>query len=257
MSKYSLKYIWVNEMNKKKCPLFGKRRVSSDERFQMIVKAASPLFARKGFDGTTTKEIAKASGISEALLYRHFASKEVLYREIQNAMCCQKQDATERLIELPNSTDTLVVITYFFVEHVFLEGKESDEHHRTIKHLMAHSFLEDGVFAKSFLENSFYPILEKLIACADVSQKEGHIVEGAIPSNLGIWFGHHLIVMMGLMALPPNRLVDYQHPKKEVMMYALRFILRGMGMKDDVLEAKLQPETLEKLLAPFCPSASE
>ena len=47
-------------------------RLDSDERRQAIVEAAVPLFARKGFSGATTRELAEAAGVSEALLYRHF-----------------------------------------------------------------------------------------------------------------------------------------------------------------------------------------
>ena len=47
-------------------------RLDSDERRKAIVAAAVPLFARKGFAGTTTRELAEAAGISEALLFRHF-----------------------------------------------------------------------------------------------------------------------------------------------------------------------------------------
>ena len=43
-------------------------RLDSDERRQTIVDAAVPLFARKGFAGTTTRELAEAAGISEALV---------------------------------------------------------------------------------------------------------------------------------------------------------------------------------------------
>ena len=57
-------------------------RLDSDERRKAIVAAAVPLFARKGFAGTTTKELAEAAGISEALLFRHFPSKKHLYGEI-------------------------------------------------------------------------------------------------------------------------------------------------------------------------------
>ena len=61
-------------------------RLDSDERRQAIVDTAVPLFARKGFAGTTTRELAEAAGISEALLFRHFPSKHLLYREIRSLM---------------------------------------------------------------------------------------------------------------------------------------------------------------------------
>ena len=41
-------------------------RRSSVERQASLIAAAASLFARKGFNGTTTKEIAKAAGVSEA-----------------------------------------------------------------------------------------------------------------------------------------------------------------------------------------------
>jgi AcrR family transcriptional regulator len=43
-----------------------------------IMRAAVRLFVEKGIDGTTTKDIAAKSGVSEGALYRHFKSKEDL-----------------------------------------------------------------------------------------------------------------------------------------------------------------------------------
>jgi TetR/AcrR family transcriptional regulator len=57
----------------------GAVRISGEERRRQLIKAAIKLFSEKGFRGTTTKEIAHAAGISEALIYKHFASKEDLY----------------------------------------------------------------------------------------------------------------------------------------------------------------------------------
>jgi AcrR family transcriptional regulator len=47
-----------------------------------ILKAGLSLFSEKGYLGATTKEIAKAAGIAEVTLFRHFSSKEVLFGEI-------------------------------------------------------------------------------------------------------------------------------------------------------------------------------
>jgi len=57
-------------------------RRSSQERQASLIQAATRLFAKKGFNGTTTKEIARAAGISEALVFKHFPTKHALYAAI-------------------------------------------------------------------------------------------------------------------------------------------------------------------------------
>ena len=42
-------------------------RLSAEARKEAIVEAVQDVFAEKGFDGTTTRELAKAAGVSEAL----------------------------------------------------------------------------------------------------------------------------------------------------------------------------------------------
>jgi AcrR family transcriptional regulator len=57
-------------------------RVTSQERQASLIAAAASLFAAKGFNGTTTKEIAKAAGVSEALVFKYFPTKRALYAAI-------------------------------------------------------------------------------------------------------------------------------------------------------------------------------
>ena len=47
-----------------------------------IVAAARDLFTKQGFRGTSTKQIAGAADISEMTLFRHFPSKELLFRRV-------------------------------------------------------------------------------------------------------------------------------------------------------------------------------
>jgi len=56
--------------------------VPSAERRVQILEAAADLFSRRGFAGTTTREIAAAVGTSETVLFRHFSTKERLYAAI-------------------------------------------------------------------------------------------------------------------------------------------------------------------------------
>src|SRR5262245_15927735 len=57
-------------------------RMSAQDRRQQIIDVALKLFSEKGFRGTTTKEIALAAGINEAIIFRHFATKSDLYAAI-------------------------------------------------------------------------------------------------------------------------------------------------------------------------------
>lgn len=57
-------------------------RASAQERQASIIAAAASLFAANGFKGTTTREIARTAGISEALLFKYFPTKRALYAAI-------------------------------------------------------------------------------------------------------------------------------------------------------------------------------
>lgn len=59
-----------------------KRRMSADDRRIQILKVATELFSKLGYNGTTTREIAERVGISEAIIFRHFGTKQELYRAI-------------------------------------------------------------------------------------------------------------------------------------------------------------------------------
>ena len=53
-----------------------------DTKRPVIVRAATSLFAERGIDGTSMRDIAEAAGVREAAIYRHFAGKDDLAREI-------------------------------------------------------------------------------------------------------------------------------------------------------------------------------
>jgi AcrR family transcriptional regulator len=58
------------------------QRVSARDRQASLIVAAASLFAAKGFNGTTTKEIANAAGVSEGLVFKYFPTKRMLYTAI-------------------------------------------------------------------------------------------------------------------------------------------------------------------------------
>ena len=65
---------------------------------EKILETAIELFAEKGFNGTTTKEIAEAAEVNESLIFRHFSTKRELYKAI-----IEKKIDEEPGIELPDA----------------------------------------------------------------------------------------------------------------------------------------------------------
>ena len=60
----------------------ARQRLSAENRRCAIIEAARTLFARNGFRGTGTSEIAAAAGCSEPVIYKHFASKQALFAAV-------------------------------------------------------------------------------------------------------------------------------------------------------------------------------
>jgi len=59
-----------------------RKRLRAEDRRNQLLRIAKELFSEFGFENTYTKAIAAAAGVSEAIIFRHFASKEALYKSI-------------------------------------------------------------------------------------------------------------------------------------------------------------------------------
>ncbi len=60
------------------------------DRRQDILAAAMELFAKNGFRGTTTRDLAAQAGVNEAIIFRHFNNKEELYSAILEQKAWEK-----------------------------------------------------------------------------------------------------------------------------------------------------------------------
>jgi AcrR family transcriptional regulator len=212
-------------------------RLDSEERRRMIVTAAVPLFARKGFAGTTTKELAEAAGISEALLFRHFPSKKHLYSEILR-LGCEGDPALERLAALEPSTATLVHMTVFMVRYFLLGGTDEAELDTRLR-LVLHSLLEDGEYARELFETIFERVHPLFAACLAAAAAAGDLKAEPMASANRFWFGHHVAAMVSFVSLPGRASVPYRGSIQTLVDDASWFILRGIGMTDRAIASGL------------------
>jgi AcrR family transcriptional regulator len=213
-------------------------RLDSDERRKAIVAAAVPLFARKGFAGTTTKELAEAAGISEALLFRHFPSKKHLYDEILR-LGCEGHPALECLATLQPSTATLVTMTHFMVGY-FLLGAEVDRTELDTRlRLVLHSLLEDGDYARELFDKIFERIHPLFAESIEAATAAGDLTSNVIDTANCFWFSHHIAAMVAFIFLPGRASIAYEGTLAALVEEASWFILRGIGVKDAAIAAAL------------------
>src|SRR6516165_12133766 len=92
-------------------------KLSGDERREAIIRAVRRVFAEKGFHGTTTRALAEAAGVSEALLFKHFPNKEALYSAMQLSCCKEQAGRKDRLKDLEPSSSTLVFLVHLMISH--------------------------------------------------------------------------------------------------------------------------------------------
>ncbi|MEM9908074.1 MAG: TetR/AcrR family transcriptional regulator [Cyanobacteria bacterium P01_D01_bin.44] len=62
--------------------LFSPKVSQQDDTQKRILKAAQRLFARQGYGGTTTRDLAQAAGVAEGTLFRHFENKKAILIEV-------------------------------------------------------------------------------------------------------------------------------------------------------------------------------
>jgi AcrR family transcriptional regulator len=225
-------------------------RLSCDERRAAIIKAVRRLFADKGFHGTTTRELAEAAGVSEALLFKHFPNKEALYSAMLLA-CRPAKDSVvvERLRALEPSASSLAILVHQLITRA-VEGFGLNEEEYTVQHrLMLRSFLEDGEFARFFLEREVGGWITKVEECLKAAIAAGEAVASPVQPRLASWFLEHIASTLKTRLRPARPIVDYGVSRKQVGEQAVWFALRGMGLKDEAIRRYYNPKAL-RLLEP-------
>jgi AcrR family transcriptional regulator len=132
-------------------------RLAAIDRRQQILEVASGLFARKGYQGTTTREIAERAGVNEALLFRHFPSKENLYWTLIEELCSAggRQGRVRRILEKGGSDSEV----FAAIAREFLNRSQRD---RELTRLLWFTALENHELSARFFNTFIAAIYNEL-----------------------------------------------------------------------------------------------
>src|SRR5205809_3737883 len=108
-------------------------RMRKAERKRQLLAQAKHLFVTLGYQNTTTEKIARAAGVSEPVLYRHFASKKALFLEVLEEI---RHATLERWnIEISRLRDPLAklhALSEMYVGAIRSQAQELRVIHRTL-----------------------------------------------------------------------------------------------------------------------------
>lgn len=192
-------------------------RMRAPERRAAIVRAARVEFARHGFHGAGTAAIARAAGCSEAVIYRHFASKKALLAAVLEEEVWGEPPAGGGR-EHPLHGDAFLGLP------ALLESRLSDPETATSVRmiLLAISLSDDPEVGPTVLR-AFATVRERVTAAVASAQAGGR-VRSDVDAEVLAWIWH------GLM-----------------LVSAVRKSIRDDGTAMEAVDAA---EVLERLLAP-------
>jgi AcrR family transcriptional regulator len=197
-------------------------RLPAAARREGILRSAESLFARRGFAGVTTREIARAAGISEAMLFKVFPRKEALYRAMLERHLAEVEGAMP-LADLAAS-DTSPERFFGAIAGTILRRMDEDP---TLLRLMLYSALEGHPLAREFdrarargLRGAIEAYLRRRLG-----PRAPRGVDLAVTSRSFVWLVAGFGISRALFEEPGARAI----PRKVLVGRLVRGYLRGIG----------------------------
>jgi len=122
------------------------KRLSAEQRRASIITVAKRLFAHSGFHGVSIDEIVSKVGVSPAILYRHFKSKEALYQSVLQEFSATRESYVETVVANDTSFEQVLRgMTRVFVDSIM--------HHPDMLKMEMHSQLDGSEASQAFFLN--------------------------------------------------------------------------------------------------------
>jgi TetR/AcrR family transcriptional regulator len=201
----------------------AQQRLSKTERRRQLLETAQQVFAACGFKGTTTRDLARAAGVSEAVIFQHFPNKAALYAAVleeRNVEMWPEEWMAELEARQRAGDDE------GFVRLLYSHTIEQCEHHPYYPRLVLYSVLEPHPVTRR-VQNSTVPRLqEALRAFILAGQQAGRFGSGSVG-----------LLIRVLLALPHYHVLQtqlFKNPwqtceRDEMLEVGVRFALAGLA----------------------------
>lgn len=194
------------------------KRLPATERKAQLLDTAAAVFAKYGYSGTTTAELAKAAGVSEPIIYRHFKNKKELFIALvqqsgADTLALWEQelagatDPAERLIRLIGSNPMVTIkgnLRYRVIVAAMTEVEEPEVQKALQEHIaMLHAFISREIRrsqSSDAVSRRFSPELTAW-ALIQIGIGYGTLSALGVPKNGQDDAGNHVDDIIGLFML--------------------------------------------------------
>ena len=130
------------------------RREQAESAQDRLFAAATKLFAQKGYDATSTKEICELAGVNIASLHYYFESKEKLYLEIISRFGEQSLESAVRVLQPPRVAEEIAIrLEMYLYETLEIMLADIDTVRIVLREIEAHQVITEDLFRSSFMKS--------------------------------------------------------------------------------------------------------
>jgi len=183
-----------------------KGRLSAEERRAGVLETARQIFAKGSYHGATTAEIARGAGVTEPILYRHFASKRDLYLACLAAAWTETRAMWEKAIE--EEPDPALWVAHMGRAYLAARDKRG---HIALLWLQAMTEASDDPEIRRFVRRQMREVHEYVAGVIRRGQEAGAVFPDRDP-EAEAW----IFISLGLLGTVSKRLgglVDEDFPK--------------------------------------------
>lgn len=202
-----------------------KTRLKGHERRDQILRTATEVFSKYGFHGSSMRRIARAAGVSEAMIYHHFPGKEALYDAILEKKLERSRHLYFPIQAAEAGQDREVIET--IVGNYLREQKRDNSFMR----VLLFSALEDHELARKFVGKPLQDYFGFLGSYFEKRMKDGAMrnMDPQVLARLLIGMVHFLALLQGIYKDPGIRSVGIEDLKNLTVDLFCKGIMEDSG----------------------------
>src|SRR5579883_2089014 len=194
-------------------------RMRGEERRELILQSAKRVFARSTYAEASTGELARESGVTEPMLYKHFGSKKGLFLAVLGEFSAQFLRLLQERSAHRAEKDVLDAL-----EHVVTDYRAAIKADLEIQRILFQAVIESGdpdiAHCVSGHNRKVYGLIHQLV---EQAQQDG-LLDPAVSSEAAAWgyMGMILAIQYSLMLNLSSEVAQVQEEMSRVWLRGLR-----------------------------------